>query len=355
MAKKIGIAFIVLLIIVVVVKFDSIRNLFRANNRTVNSKEVKFILREEPNLTQLATELKLNGIIESEQKLIDFAVNNELDTSSFAAGKYIVLSGTTFSDLLHGFQKNEDGEGYSEVKVKVVFNRCVDVHDIGSNISKCIQADSTSLVNAILSKKTLEKYGFTEAQIPALFIPREYEMYFDTDAKEFIAIMAREFKNYWSEERKQKLTKIGLSSPSQAVTLASIVYSEQSQISEEWPLIAGLYLNRINKGMKLQSDPTFKFCWEDRLEGVERLLNMHKNKDCPYNTYLYAGLPPGPICIPPASVIDAVLNPADVDYLYMCGKPGGGGHNFAVNLTGHEQNVSAYRKWLRNYLKNKQS
>lgn len=124
-------------------------------------------------------------------------------------------------------------------------------------------------------------------------------------------------------------------------------------MEEEWPIIAGLYLNRYKKGMKLESDPTFKFCWGSELDGVERLLNRHKKIDCPYNTYLYSGLPPGPICIPPGEVIDAVLNPAQTDYLFMCGKPGGQGHNFAVTNREHEKNVAVYRKWLRAYLAEK--
>jgi UPF0755 protein len=137
--------------------------------------------------------------------------------------------------------------------------------------------------------------------------------------------------------------------------VASIVYSEQSRDTEEWPIIAKLYLNRLNIGMKLQSDPTFKYCWGDELDGVERLLNKHKNIDCPYNTYLYSGLPPGPICVPPAEVVDAVLNPADVNYLFMCGKPGGQGHNFAVSNSQHERNAAVYRKWLKEYLANKEN
>jgi UPF0755 protein len=149
------------------------------------------------------------------------------------------------------------------------------------------------------------------------------------------------------------MKSIGLSSPSQVVTIASIVYSEQSKMEEEWPIISKLYLNRIDKGMRLESDPTFKFCWGDKLEGVERLLNKHKEIDCPYNTYRYKGVPPGPICVVPRKVIDAVLNPANVNYIFMCGKPGGGGHNFAVTNIEHNKNVAMYRVWLKKYLAKK--
>jgi UPF0755 protein len=263
------------------------------------------------------------------------------------------LTGTKISDLILGFTKNEEGQGVAEVKVNVVFNRCKTIEDVASNISKCIAADSVSLVETIQSSEILTKYGFTLEQIPALFLPEDYKMYFDTDAKSFVSFMAERFKEFWTAERYSKLKSIGLKSPSEAVTIASIVYSEQSRMSEEWPIIAKLYLNRVKKGIRLQSDPTFKFCWGNKLDGVERLLNKHKNIDCPYNTYLYDGLPPGPICIPPAKVIDAVLNPSNDNYIFMCGKPGGVGHNFAVTNTQHERNVAEYRIWLKEYLRNK--
>ena len=116
--------------------------------------------------------------------------------------------------------------------------------------------------------------------------------------------------------------------------------------------IAGLYLNRINQGIKLQSDPTFKFCWGDQLIGVQRLLNIHREIDCPYNTYRINGLPPGPICIPSTIVVDAVLNRADVNYIFMCAKPDySGRHNFAVSGEDHTKNASIFQKWLASELK----
>ena len=321
--------------------------------RSLNSVEVKLLLREDPTFTELLLELQSSKVIDDIQVLRDLAEEQKMDTNTFAAGKYIILSGTKLSTLLEGFIKDENGNGKAEVKVNVVFNRCRTIEDIGANISKCILADSASIVDWIYSAETLNKYHFTKSQVPALFLPGDYEMYFDTDAETFVAFMAEQFKAFWNEERTAKIKALGLDYPSQVATLASIVYSEQSKMEEEWPVIARLYLNRLNKGMLLQSDPTFKFCWGSELDGVERLLNSHKQIDCPYNTYIYAGLPPGPICITPARVMDAVLAPSANNYLFMCGKPGGSGHNFAVTLADHDKNVSAYRKWLKEYLENK--
>ena len=353
MGKKIALVLIVIVGIVGYLNKDRILAYFQKESRTINLSEAKILFTSQPSLNELIELLKNESIIESGDEIRSYSIENNIDTLDFAAGKYIILSGTKISELVNGFTKNEDGQGKAEVKVNVVFNRCKTIEDVASNISKCIAADSVSLVETIQSDETLSKYGFTVEQIPALFLPEDYQMYFDTDAKAFVSFMAERFKEFWTAERYAKLKSVGLKSPSEAVTIASIVYSEQSRMSEEWPIIAKLYLNRVKQGIRLQSDPTFKFCWGDKLDGVERLLNKHKNIDCPYNTYLYDGLPPGPICIPPSKVIDAVLNPSDDNYIFMCGKPGGVGHNFAVTNAQHERNVAEYRVWLKDYLKNK--
>lgn len=350
--KLIGITVVAVLGIACFLGRHKIYAVLTGGSRTANTSEVKLLIREDPSADELAKLLVEKGILSSEKAFLDLVAEENIDPNSFAAGKYVILSGTKLPDLIDGFVKGENGQGNAEVKVSVTFNRCEVIADIGANISKCILADSASIVDYILDPKTLAKYDFTAEQIPALFIPKEYEMYFDTDAEEFVALMAAEFRTFWTAERLEKLEKIGLRSPSQAVTLASIVYSEQSRVSEEWPIIAKLYLNRIDQGIPLQADPTFKFCWPDRLKGVERLLNVHRDRDCPYNTYLYKGIPPGPICLPPSAVVDAVLNPANVSYIFLCGD-GTGHHNFATTNAEHNKNVAAYRVWLNEYLKNK--
>lgn len=332
---------------------ERVLSYFNKDSRTVNSSEVKLLFREDPSYSELVEILLEKSILNNRKDIDNYVSTHAVDTNRFAAGKYIVLSQTQLSNLVNGFIKGDNGQGLAEVKVNVDFNHCRFLEDIGANISKCILADSTSLVSYLRNDTVLQHYGFTSEQLPALFLPQRYEMYFDTDAKQFVAFMAKEFKAFWNEERIAKMRSIGLNSPSKVVTLASIVYSEQSKVAEEWPIIAGLYLNRLKRGMKLESDPTFKFCWGTQLDGVERLLNKHKNIDCQYNTYLYKGLPPGPICLVPRKVIEAVLSPTQSDYIFLCGKPGGGGHNFASTLRGHNQNVREYRKWLVEYLKNK--
>lgn len=351
MFKKIGLILLIGVGVFAYLYRSQIKAFFSGNKFTKNKTEVKLVLREDPTIQQLASTLDSLGVVDA-QKFIEEASEQQLADTSFDAGKYVILTQTRIPNLVAGFVKGENGQGNNEVKVNVQFNRCKTIADVGSNISKCIIADSASIVDYILSEKTLNHYHFTDAQIPALFLPDNYEMYFDTDAETFVAFMANEFKAFWNDERKAKLAQVGLKSPSEAVTVASIVYSEQGKVPDEWPIIAKLYLNRLNQGIPLQSDPTFKFCWGDELDGVQRLLNKHREIDCPYNTYKYGGLPPGPICITPAAVIDAVLNPADVDYIFMCAKPDyTGEHNFTSSATQHGVNARIYQNWLSKELK----
>ena len=177
-------------------------------------------------------------------------------------------------------------------------------------------------------------------------------MYFDLDAQSFAQEMLLIRNNYWNSENEKKRTELGLTK-AEVVTLASIVYSEQSRQSEEWPIIARLYLNRLERNQELQSDPTFKFCWGDELKGVEKLTFKHRDIDCPYNTYKIVGLPPGPICMVQSEVLDAVLNAKKHDFIFMMAKPGGKGHNFSETYSQHKLYVKEYRKWEKDYLKGK--
>lgn len=346
MAKRLILIIGLIALGLLVWKWDAVLAFIRKDAKTINSSEVKLLIPKDPTPEELAKILVEKGVVEDKNAILETIKKNDLNTS-FSGGKYIVLSGTRITELIKGFQKGADGAGLNELKVKVTIGRCRDIEDLGSQVSKCIASDSASLVEYIHNESVLEKYAFTKAQIPAMFFPGEYEMYYDLSPKQFVEIMAGEFRNFWNDDRKSKMRKIGLSSPSQVATVGSIVYSEQGRVLEEWSIIAALYLNRLNKGMRLQSDPTFKYCWGDQLNGVQRLRAAHRNIDCPYNTYKINGLPPGPICLVPQQVIDAVLDPAPVDYLFMCAQPNNSGrHDFTDSDVQHVRNAKAYQKWL---------
>jgi UPF0755 protein len=354
MFKKIVLVALVLGGISLFVVKDKIGLYFAGNKKSINNTEVIFIYKDTTGLNALATILFEKKVIDDIESFIKVGEYKNLNYNRLAIGKYIILPHTNYKTLLNGFTLNSNGNGNAEVEVNVTFNNCKTIEQMVGKIAKCIMVDSTSLVSFLYNDEVLNKYGFTAAQLPSLFLPNTYKMYYDTDEAAFVARMAKEFRDFWTTERKAKMQQIGLKSPSEVVTLASIVYSEQGRIESEWPIIAGLYLNRIQKGIRLQSDPTFKFCWGDQLDDVQRLLHVHRDIDCAYNTYKINGLPPGPICIPPSKVVDAVLNRTKVDYIFMCAKADySGEHNFAVSGSAHERNAVVFQRWLAQELKKK--
>lgn len=228
--------------------------------------------------------------------------------------------------------------------VKVTFNNIRTIDQLAGVVSRQIEPDSIELLSVFLDQHQLDQVGHNPSSVAALFIPNTYEMYWDATAKEFFDRMAKEYNRFWaSNGRQKKAENLGLS-PTECTILASIVEKE-SNLPSEKKVIAGLYLNRLQKGMPLQADPTVVFGVGDFT--IKRVLNKHLLFDSPYNTYLNSGLPPGPICLPEISTIDAVLNPEDHRLLYMCAKPGyNGEHLFAENLIDHNRNARTYQQWL---------
>ena len=227
--------------------------------------------------------------------------------------------------------------------VDVTFNNVRFKEDLAEKVSKYIWADSVSILNLFSDEKLITGFGFTTETFRTMFIPNTYEFYWTTSAEEFAQRMKIEYDKFWTETRKAKAKKIELS-PEEVIILASIVQSETVK-PDEMKRIAGLYLNRLKRGILLQADPTIKYAVGDY--SIKRVLNKHLEIDSPYNTYKYAGLPPGPIMFPEVSAIDAVLNYETHNYIYMCAKEDFSGyHNFAKTLSQHNRNAAKYRAAL---------
>ena len=201
----------------------------------------------------------------------------------------------------------------------------------------------TLLEVAFTNTPFLEENGLTEETALTLFIPNTYEMYWNTSREEFFKKMNAEYLKFWNEERRQKAAALNLD-PIKVTILASIVDAE-ALFDKEMPTIAGLYLNRLKKGMLLQADPTVIFANGDFT--VKRVTGALLGVDSRYNTYKYVGLPPGPINMPSINAIDAVLNKENNNYLYMCAKEDFSGyHNFAATVQEHNINAKKYREAL---------
>ena len=212
-----------------------------------------------------------------------------------------------------------------------------------SELSKHIMADSAAVALAFSDSATIAKLGYNTETLPALFIPNTYEVYWNISPESLLMRMHREHKHFWNADRQARADALHLTE-TQVATLASIVDEETANDGEK-PMIAGLYYNRLQRGMLLQADPTVKYALGDFK--LRRIYNAMLTVDSPYNTYRYKGLPPGPIRIPSVAGLDAVLHMVHHDYLYMCAKEDfSGTHNFAATLAEHQQNARRYVKAL---------
>jgi len=225
--------------------------------------------------------------------------------------------------------------------VDLTFNNIRTKEQLAGVVSDYIEADSSALLSLMNDRKFLRQFDMTPRTAAAMFIPNTYEFWWNTSAREFIKRMHREYDRFWGEEKQEKAREISLT-PVEVTTLASIV-DEETIHDDEMPDIAGVYINRLNRGMRLQADPTIKFAINDFT--IKRVLKKHLETDSPYNTYRNAGLPPGPISIPSIAAIESVLNYNDHNYLYFAAKPDFSGyHNFSRS---HRQHINNARKYQR--------
>lgn len=226
-----------------------------------------------------------------------------------------------------------------QTPVNLVIRGARTLPQLAGRIAKQIDADSVAMLNALRNKELCKELGYVNDSVIAMFIPNTYEVYWNTTPEKLMQRMKREYNNFWNENRTAKLKRCGLTKY-QVITLAAIVY-EESKKNDEMPTIAGVYINRLHRGMKLQADPTVKYAMGDF--ALRRILYKHLEYESPFNTYLYEGLPPAPICIPSVAAIDAVLDYKEHDYLYFCARAElDGRHNFARTLDEHNANARKY-------------
>ena len=212
---------------------------------------------------------------------------------------------------------------------------------IAAKISSQLMIDSLDVINALSDKDLLAKYGFTPQDVFSLFIPDTYEMWWTSDMDDVLKRQKEAYDAFWTPERLAKAKAQGLNQKEVSI-VASIVKGE-TNYEPEMPKIAGVYLNRLHRGMKLQADPTVAFCLNYE---VNRILNKHLQIDSRYNTYMYAGLPPGPISVPTKACLDAVLNP-EGNYLFFCANSNfDGSHLFATTYAEHLRNARAFQHAL---------
>ena len=285
-------------------------------------------------LTQLV-DLKM---VSNSESLTWLADQKNYKGKLVVSGNYIIKSGWTNNQLINHLRA-----GNGRIDANISFANVRTLKNLAESISKGILLDSDAIYTWLMSDANIRKYGFKKETIISMFIPNTYRVDYDITVADLMKRMAKEYKSFWNAERISKLKAIKLSQ-SEATTFASIVFSETNS-KKDMKTIAGVYMNRINKGWPLQADPTLIFALNDYT--IKRVLNKHKKVDSPYNTYMYKGLPPGPINIPPSKYIDAVLNYENHKFMFFCAKEDfSGDSNFARTLAGHMINARRYQKAL---------
>ncbi len=252
-------------------------------------------------------------------------------------GAYAVEPAATPWALLRRLRRGQ------QQPVRVVIPATRGLDRLASTLARQLMVDSLTVITLLTDSATCEQYGYNTATIACMIVPNTYEFYWDVDAESLLRRLQTESQLFWNATRQRQAHDLRLT-PVEVVTLASIV-DEETANSGEMPTIAGLYYNRLQMNMRLQADPTVLFA--NNAYGQRRVHGSDLTIDSPYNTYLYPGLPPGPIRIPSTTAIDAVLNMQHHNYIYMCAKEDfSGTHNFAATYAEHKDNARRYKKAL---------
>ena len=332
MIKKIGIIFI--LAFTGIAAFVSY-NYFLTGNINENIKGYELYVYQNSSLDDIINDLNSKKAFINDNSFRILAENSK---STLKPGHYIIKPGMTNRDILRTLSAG------LQTPVKVRFNNARTNQDFAKIIAKQLIFSDEELLVYLNNSDSLSDYSFDHITIKSMFIPNTYEFYWTSSPKKFMDKMYTEYKRFWNESRKQKAANIGLSQVEVSI-LASIVQAEQNINISEQPTIAGLYMNRIKKRIPLQADPTVLYAMQDFTR--KRLLKADLKIDSPFNTYKYAGLPPGPINLPASNALDAVLNYKNHSYLYMCAKADFSGfHSFSSTYRQHIIYAKLYQKAL---------
>ena len=286
--------------------------------------------------TQVLDTLKSHYIIKN-MKVFDWVAKKKNYPAHIKPGRYIPGKDLSYFGLIDHLRSGK------QIPVLITFSNVRTINQIAGKIGSDIEADSVHILNFLLNGSNYNSDGFKKENIISLFIPNTYELYWNTSAKELYTRMLKEYRKFWNKERLEKAKEKNLD-PLEVAILASIIDDEVAK-SDEKPRIAGVYLNRLKRGIPLQACPTIKFALNDFT--ITRVLKKHLLVESPYNTYKHKGFPPGPIGCPTIEGIDAVLNAEKHDYLFFAAKADFSGfHNFSRTLSEHNHYSALYQKEL---------
>jgi UPF0755 protein len=269
--------------------------------------------------------------------LLDWMAKKKNYPSAIKSGKYVIDKSLGINELINILRSGRQSP------VRVTFSNIRTLNQIAGKFGKQLETDSAKIIDFLKDESNYSSDGFKKETIISVFIPDTYEFYWDTDASGVYNRMLKEYKKFWNDERMAKASEEGLT-PVEVSILASIIDDEVTK-KDEKPRIAGVYLNRLKRGIPLQACPTIKFALNDFT--ITRVLKVHLETESPYNTYKYKGFPPGPIGCPSVEGLEAVLNAEKHDYLFFAAKSDFSGyHNFSKTLSEHNHYAAEYQKEL---------
>ncbi|MFN8255803.1 MAG: endolytic transglycosylase MltG [Bacteroidales bacterium] len=328
------------LVIAAVLLTYIVYNQVYSNNVKLNGKKTFYLfIATGSNFNAVLDTLSVHKILLNEKSFIRVAELKKY-VKKIKPGRYEIKSGMSNNEILNMLRVG------NQKPINLIFNSIRTKGELAGKIANQLEFDSLSLITLLNDKNYLKSLGFDPNTVISMFIPNTYQMVWNTTADKFVTRMNREYNKFWTPEREKKLKSLKMNKL-QVSTLASIVQAEQSVRNDEKPKVAGLYINRLRKRMLLESDPTIVYAIGDF--SIRRVLNRDKEIESPYNTYKYAGLPPGPINLPEISSIDAVLNYENHNYIFMCAKDDFSGyHYFSDNLSQHNIYARRYQIALNN-------
>lgn len=332
MKKIVAIAVLLVIAIGAFIGFRTYNSIFKS----VVEETVSLKIYQNTSLDSLTNSLDNLGVLQNKTAYNLLAGKMNL-ANNIHTGYYSFEKGTSLYQLIKKIR------GGLQTPIKLTFNNMVYKEDLAASISKQLLIDSSTMISFLNNEKAIDSLGFTKETALCLFIPNTYEMYWNASFDKFITRMKKEHDAFWNDTRKKQATDLSLTT-NEVYILASIVEKEYKH-PEERKRIAGVYINRLGVNMKLQADPTVKYAVGDL--GLKRVLFVHTEVDNPYNTYYYAGLPPGPICLPETSTIDAVLQAEKHKYIYFCASPElDGYHVFNETHAEHAKTAKLYQEAL---------
>ena len=280
--------------------------------------------------------LKKEDVLEDLESFVELAKYREFD-SKVQPGRYYIKPNSSNYELIDQLR------GWNNMPIKLVINQIRFVEDLAGFLGSQLEFDSASFMNVVMSQEFLNKHNLDKDNVLCFFLPDTYEFYWNTSIKDFLDRIQKYNDEFWTEDRINKANSFYLTK-NEVIVLASIVQEEAYHV-DEMPKIAGVYINRLRRGWKLDADPTLKYAHRDF---SITLTNEHKEIESPYNTYKYANLPPGPIIMPQKNTIDAVLNAEDHNYMFFVAKADMSKyHNFSTNFTQHKIYANQWRKKVR--------